>query len=139
MHLAQVGEDGENAAVAVLALGDVELQQDVAHVCLHRALAEHQALPDRGVGQTLGHQLEHASLAVGKPRELAPGCRVHQLGDDRRVECGPACGDAAGGLEELLDLQYPVLQQVAEPGTADQVDRVGGLDVLGEDENATSG
>ena len=44
---AEVGQHGEDAAVAVLALGDVELAQHMAHVGLDRALADAQPLGDR--------------------------------------------------------------------------------------------
>lgn len=42
----QVGEDGEDSAVAVLALGQVELRENVAHVRLDRAFAQVEALGD---------------------------------------------------------------------------------------------
>jgi hypothetical protein len=41
-----MGEHGEDSAVAILALGQVELHQDVAHVSFDRALAEVEALCD---------------------------------------------------------------------------------------------
>jgi hypothetical protein len=37
-----VGEDGEHAAVAVFAVGDVELGEDVADVSFEGAFADHE-------------------------------------------------------------------------------------------------
>ena len=51
MHGPQVGQDREHAAVALVALRDVQFEQHVPHVRLDRALAEHQPLRDAGVGQ----------------------------------------------------------------------------------------
>ena len=47
-----------------MAVGDVELGQHVANVRLYGALADDQAFRDTGVGQALGHQLEHLALTV---------------------------------------------------------------------------
>ena len=53
----------------------------MAHVRLDRALTEEYPMGDGGVGQALGHQLQHAAFAVGQPCEWAPGGRRHQLAD----------------------------------------------------------
>src|SRR5215213_2802942 len=47
---AHVGEHGEDPAVAVLALRDVELAQQVANVGFDRAIADEQPLGDPAVG-----------------------------------------------------------------------------------------
>ena len=52
---AQVGEDGEDAAVAILALRDAELHQHVAHVCFDGPFAQIEALGDADVGEALCH------------------------------------------------------------------------------------
>ena len=56
--------------------------------------------------------------------------------DHLRVERRTAVGDALGGGEELADVEHAVLEQVAEAAERDQLDGVGRLDVLGEDEHA---
>jgi hypothetical protein len=45
-------------------------------------------------------------------------------------------GDALRGCEELADGEHAVLEQVAEAAEGDQLNGVGRLDVLGEDEHA---
>src|SRR3954467_1231432 len=42
----EVGEEGEDAAVAVFAVGDVELGEDVADVGFHGAFADHEPVGD---------------------------------------------------------------------------------------------
>jgi hypothetical protein len=46
-----MGQDGEDAAVVVLGLGQVELHEEVAHVSLDRALAQIEASGDSCVRQ----------------------------------------------------------------------------------------
>src|SRR5262245_52753013 len=118
--------------MAFVAVLDVQLEQHVTYVGLDRAVAEDQPVCDPGVGQALGHQLQHPALALGQPREWATGGRGDQFGDHLRIERGPAGGDAPGRREELVDLQHPILQQVAEARLPDQIDDVPGLDVLGQ-------
>ena len=55
VHLADVRDHGQHSAVAVLAVGDVELGEHVPHVRLDGALADEKALRDAGVGETFGH------------------------------------------------------------------------------------
>src|SRR3954454_24875312 len=129
---AQVREHGEDPAVLVLALAQPELHEDVADVALHGAVGEPQALRDPGVGQPLGHQRQHLALARG---EL--GQRVlDEAGHHLRVERGPAPGDPAGRVEEVVHGEHAVLEQVAEPALRDQRHGVLGLEVLGEQQDA---
>ena len=51
--------------MAVLALGQVELRQNVAHVRLDRALAQVEALGDAHIRKALGHQLELKGANIG--------------------------------------------------------------------------
>src|SRR4029453_2898452 len=84
---AQVCQHGEDAAVAVLALRDVELAQHVADMRLDRALADEQPLRDTTVGQSLGHQPQDLALALGELGERPVGARRRdQPPDDLRVE-----------------------------------------------------
>ena len=51
----------------------------------------------------------------------------------------PPGGDAPQGVQEVVDVEDAVLEQVAEGAGADEVDRVRGLDVLGEQQDPQSG
>ncbi len=85
----------EHAPVALLALRDVELHQDVAHVSLDGALARKEALPDCGAAEALGDEGEHVPLAFGELGERIFGAgRCDEARDDLRVERGSALGDS---------------------------------------------
>ena len=134
---AQMRQHGEDAAVAVLALGHAELQEQVAHVRLDRALAEVEALGDAGVRESLRHQLEHLALALGQLGERAVGARPRdEARDDLGVERRAALGDALRRGQELTDVEHAVLQEVAEAAERDELDGVRRLDVLREHEDA---
>jgi hypothetical protein len=55
----------------VVAVGDVELAQQSAHMGLHGALAEEQPLGHAGVGEALGYQPQDVVLAFGQLGEAA--------------------------------------------------------------------
>ena len=73
-------------------------------------------------------------MSSGEP--LVARRRRDEARDDLRIERGAAAGDALGRLEEVGDLEDAVLEQVAEAAERHEVDRVAGLDVLGEQEHA---
>ena len=52
------------------------------------------------------------------------------------VECHPALCDPGERVVELVEVQHPVLEQIAEAGGPDQVEAVPELDVLGEQQDA---
>jgi hypothetical protein len=85
----KVGEHSEHSAMPFLPLGYVELEEDVAYVRLDRAQAEDEPLGDGGVGESLGHKLEHASLTLGEAFQGTADRRREQRSDDLRVEGGP--------------------------------------------------
>ena len=127
----------QHASVGILALRDTELEQHVAHVRLDRPLAEEQALGDPHVRQPLGHALEDLVLARRElVQRIVLRARREQPRDDLRVERRPAFRDALRCGQELSDLEHPVLEQVAEASERHELDRVGRLDVLGQDEDA---
>ena len=130
-------KDGEHAAVRVAALGKAELHQQVAHVRLDRALAQHEPLGDPGVGETLGHQLEHLPLAIGELGQRIIVCRSRdEARDHLRIERRASACHSLGRREELGDFQHAILQQVAEATERDELDRMARLDVLGEEQDA---
>ncbi len=94
---------------------------------------------DRAVGAALGHQPQHLALARRELRQrVVAAAAAHQLRDDRRIERRAALGDAAHGGGELVDVRDAVLEQVAHAlgRVLQQLERVGRLDVLREDEHA---
>src|SRR5947209_1326201 len=64
---AEVLQDGQNPAVISAGGRQVELEEDVRDVLLHRARAHLELGHDAGVGLALGHQLQHLLLARGEP------------------------------------------------------------------------
>jgi hypothetical protein len=86
-----------------------------------------------GVGQTLGHQLEHLALAVRQLCERSGVAAVTEHSpDDVWYQRRAAACDTLGRIEKLLDGEYAVLQEVAEASECHELDGVIGLDVLGE-------
>jgi hypothetical protein len=61
--LAQVGEDGEDAAVGARLGSEAEFPEDLVDVSFDGALGDEQAGGDSPVGQPLGYQREHLTLA----------------------------------------------------------------------------
>jgi len=70
---------------------ELQLGEDAADVLLDRALGDHQALGDGGVGAALRHQAQHLALPR---RQLGEGvvaaAAAEELGDHLRVEGGAA-------------------------------------------------
>ena len=123
----------------VLSRGQVELHQHAADVPLDGSLGQHQAARDADVGEALGHQREYLALALGQHRQPVGGVAADERGHDLRIERRAAARDAHGRLDELADVEHPVLEQVAEAALRHQPDRARGLDVLGEHEHADVG
>ncbi len=103
---------------------------------LDGALADKKAPCNAGVGQTLGHQLEH--LARGLTARLAGRCGGcdEQAPDDVRIKRRATACDALGRIEKLVDGEHAVLEEVAEATECDELDGVVGLDVLGEQQHS---
>src|SRR5256885_11008477 len=53
----------QHAPVPLVVRLQVQLHEDVVDVLADRALADSQALGDRGVRAALGHQLQHVAIA----------------------------------------------------------------------------
>src|SRR5215218_6055444 len=62
----EVREHGQHPAMSFGVLRDVELREDVSHVCLDRLLAHEQALGNPTVGETFGHQREDLPFSLRK-------------------------------------------------------------------------
>jgi CheY-like chemotaxis protein len=65
----QERDDGQDAAVIVVGVGQPELRQDAVHVLLDGPLGDPQAPADARIGAPLGHLLEHIALAAGERLE----------------------------------------------------------------------
>src|SRR5918995_3448742 len=129
-QLAGVEVAGRNAAELV-ARGDVELQEDLAQVVLHRPGADEQLRADLGVGETISGQpsdvsllgCEHAARVVAalprgltRGQELVTGALGKPLGAD-------AAEHFVGGSELLTRVDAAVLATqpfaVLEPGAGE--------------------
>src|SRR5262249_22493073 len=132
----EVGEDGFDAAVFVGVGVQGEFGEDGVDVGLDGPYAQVQPGGDAGIGQSLCHQCQHGAFPFGQYRQrvVAASGAADQLRDDGGIHGGTTGGDAAYRIEEVVDLQDPVLEQVAQAGRVglEQVHGGGGLDVLGQ-------
>lgn len=90
----------------------------------------------------LGDQCQQLPFTRGQRAQwVVPALSGEQLGDDLRIEDRPATGDPVQGVQELLDLGDPVLEQIADgAGTVrEQIGRVGHLHVLAEHQHGRAG
>ena len=135
---AKIREHREHAAVVVGRRQEAELEEDRVDVRLDGLRAEEELLADRPVRAALRDQAEHLALPGRQLVErvvVAPA--AEELRDDVGVDDGAAVRDAADGGEELVELDDPVLEQVAEAlgAVAEERERVARLDDLREDEH----
>jgi hypothetical protein len=130
----EVGEDYEDTPMVVLVgLGELQLGHDAADVRLHGPLGQPESAGDPPVGASLGHQREDLVLAWREPVQPEQALpRRQQPDDDLVVERGPSGCDPVEGLEEVVDVKHPVLEQVADVARRHKPDGVPGLHVLGE-------
>src|SRR5215207_959344 len=138
---AHVREDGEDAAVVVLARGKVQLVEDHAHVFLDGVLGDDEPLADRLVRAALGDQLEHLALARRQRSERARFRVCQQPRDDLRIEGGAAARDPTHRAGEVRRVGHAVLEQVAEMlrGLGQQLGCDAHVDVLGEEHDPHPG
>src|SRR5262245_49820942 len=83
---------------------DVELPEDVGEVCLDRRLRDEHPLPDLGVGESLGDELDHLQLGRGErlpaaSRPLAGAARAARPFE--RVVNAELGAFGAGGLVSI--------------------------------------
>ena len=98
---------------------------------------------DRRVRAALGHQAEHLELARRERGRAGrrPAARAKSCATTSGSSAVPPRRDAAHGVDEVVDVHDPVLQQVADAAAAvgEQLGRVGLLDVLRDDQHAGLG
>jgi hypothetical protein len=124
--------------VVVFRLGQIELGEDVPDVLLDRSLGEPELTGDAGVRATFGHQRKHLAFARREIRQrvfTAPN--LHQGLDEPWVDDRSTCRDPPKRLDELVHVDDPTLEQVADPlARREEVCRMLDLDVSREDEDA---
>jgi hypothetical protein len=108
--------------------------------CFSTVLGDEEAFGDRVVGASLGDQGEHLALAIGEALErvVALTAPADELADDRGVQDRASVPDAVDAGGELVEVGYALLEQVPDavgPG-GEQLERVAGVDVLGEDQDS---
>ena len=110
------GEHGEDSAMVVGRLQEVELRQDARDVGLDRLLVEHELPRDRRVGASLRHEAEHLAFSRGEPAESVLRLMLpEQRADDVRVEDGAPFGHRGQRVDQRRHVQHVILEQVAEP------------------------
>ena len=103
------------------------------------SLADDQRVGDGGVRPSLRHEGEDLSLAGRQHgQRVRAARRAEELRHHFRIQGRPSYGDALERLDEVADVRHTVLQQVPDTGgvVGEQVGRVAGLDVLGEEQDA---
>ena len=134
----EIGQDGEDAAVVVLRVGQVQLSEDVADVLLGGTFRDPEQGADPDVCPTLGHGREHFAFPRRErgERVIRPA-RHHQLRDDLRIERRATAGDASERVHELADVADAILEEVPDTTTAigEEFRRVLPFDVLAQDEH----
>jgi len=105
-------DDGEDAAVVLLCLLEVEFGEDAPYVLLDGTFADKEPVGDPGVGAPLGHEGQHLTLAGGQPGEGI----VHALGGDKlvdepRIDDRTSLDDPPQRVDELVDVG-----RVSQPG-----------------------
>ena len=96
---------------------------------------------DRGVALAFGDLGQYFALARAEPRQRRvgrPRPTVDQRLDDRGIDHRPARCNRANGAQQLSPVADPILQQIAAVARPPihEGDRVGGLDVLREHDDA---
>src|SRR5580704_19336195 len=135
-------EKGENRADPVVlgvARGQAQLGEDTGHVSFDGTRAEEQLFRYPEVGTTLGHVPEHRALAFIESVDLAwPPVPLQQAAHDGRVDYRLTRGDPGQVVHEATRVGDVVFQQVTDAGPhrLEQLARVSGLRIRGQDENA---
>jgi hypothetical protein len=121
--------------------GQAQLHHDAVHVPLDGARGDEQSPADAGIGASLGHQPEHLALARRQLLErVAYFPRRNELLNEHGVNDRAATTDAPSGVEKLIDVGDPTLEQVAAPAAARQErHRLRDLDVRRQEEDRRLG
>jgi hypothetical protein len=109
-------------------------------VLLHRPLAHEQGSRDGRVAAAGRHLLQDLALAVRQPRQRRGLVRpaLEEPLHDLRIECRASSGHLLERAHQLVEVRHPFLEEVpqARHPVLQQVDRVVGLDILREHDDA---
>src|SRR5688572_11164438 len=84
---AEVCQDRQDAAVAVLDLVETELSEDAADVCLDRLVGDDELRRDGRVRTTLSDEPQNLALAIAQGgQRIRFAGSLEQPGDDRRID-----------------------------------------------------
>jgi hypothetical protein len=101
-----VKEYGEHPPIGVLAVGDVEPEEQAPDMGLDGPFADEQALGNTRDRHPLRHQGEHLALTFGELGEpVLASASIEQRGDDVGVECGASLGDPSDGPAEVREFR----------------------------------
>src|SRR6266536_2141636 len=104
-------DHGQNPAMIVRRVRELQLLEDVPHVLLDGAVGDPEAPRDAGVRPALGHESQNVALARRQPLErIACAPRSHELLDQGGVDDGPAGADAPERVAQLVDVTDTRLQ-----------------------------
>lgn len=132
---AEIGEDGEDPAVAAVLDRQAEFEEDVADVLVDGVACDEEPSRDGRVVVALGHQRQDLAFTCGQGVDGITVCE--ELGDDLGVHSGAAVRHAAQRFGEFHDAAHAVLEQVSDaaPGIGEEAGRVLLLHVLGQDQD----
>src|SRR5882724_1120920 len=125
--------------MVVRSRSEPELGKDVVHVGFDRLGAEHELVADAPIRPPFSHQGQHLPFARRQLlQRILHAATAEELRDDLRVDRCPPATDTPDGLEEIVDLDHPVLQQVAKSfrALAEELHGVLRLDHLRENQQA---
>jgi hypothetical protein len=83
-------------------------------VLAHRAFRDHEPGADLRVVAAFGHQRKHVTFPFGQLIQRVAAPAYQQLRHHLGVQRGAASCHPAQRVEELRNVGYPVLQQVAD-------------------------
>ena len=93
-----------------------ELLEDLRRVRLYGPFGDEQGGRDRRVRSTFGQLGQHLSLPIGQDVErVGLALRVHELGNDRRVDDALAVDEPAKRIQQDCRVEDPLLEQVPKP------------------------
>ena len=108
---------------------------------LDRRLGDPQRVCDAGIGSPFGHEGEYLPLTRREDVEwVVSTARGYELLHERRIHHRRSLEDALERLDELVDIGYPALEQIAAPpATGQQSGRPLDLDVCGQRDDGRLG
>jgi hypothetical protein len=134
----QVPGRGDDPAVVIAGRSQAEPGEDARDVLLDPTGRDDVVVSDRGIGPALGDQREDFPFPLGEGcQRVGAAARGQQLTDHLRVEHCAAAGDPGDRVDEVADVRYPVLEQVADTSgsSGEELGCGARLDVLREDQD----